>query len=71
MIFATSKGLKQNVDLLGLDVSLSEESLGLSLPSPRGIMDAEKRPLESGSAPLGRKKSSCQHFGKAWNPSGV
>ncbi len=55
MILATSKGLKQNVDLLGLDISLSEESLGHSFSSPRDIMDAEKRPLESGSAPLGRR----------------
>jgi len=31
-------------------------------PSPRDIMDAGKRPLESASAPLGQKKPSCKDF---------
>jgi len=36
MHLETSKGLKENVDLLGLNVSLSEESLGRSVSFSTG-----------------------------------
>jgi hypothetical protein len=47
--------------------SYLKKVLDAVFPSPRDTMDAEKRPLVSASAPLGRKKPSCQYFEKAWN----
>jgi hypothetical protein len=64
MILTTSKGLKQDVDLLGLDGFLSEKSLGRGVPFSTGHYGRGEKAIRVSFYATGPEKNHLVNISK-------